>query len=68
MTRKLATFGSISFVIGIALFGLTFISGFGPCGPSTRLGGFLISIGFLTVAAGALMMVAAFLRAALGRK
>jgi hypothetical protein len=60
--------GAVSFVIGIVALALTFASGFGPCGPSTPLGGFLISLGFTAVIVGLLMMVGAIFRAAFGRR
>ena len=61
-------YGAMSFAVGIAAFALTFASGFGPCGPSTAFGGFLISLGFVTTIGGSLMMVGAILRAAFGRR
>ena len=42
----MAKYGAMSFGVGIVAFALTFASGFGPCGPSTSFGGFLISLGF----------------------
>jgi len=64
----LAKYGAASFGMGVAALALTFASGFGPCGPSTALGGFLISFGFVAVILGSLMMVGAILRAAFGGK
>jgi uncharacterized membrane protein YidH (DUF202 family) len=66
--KDLAKYGVISFGVGIAALALTFATGFGPCGPSTPFGGFLISVGFITIVGGSLMMIGAILRAAFGRK
>jgi hypothetical protein len=66
--KNLAKYGAASFGVGMAAFALTFASGFGPCGPSTPFGGFLISLGFVATILGSLMMVGAILRAAFGRK
>jgi len=62
--KRLAAFGVLSFGLGMAAFALTFASGFGPCGPSTAFGGFLISFGFVATIIGLLMMAGAILRAA----
>ena len=64
----MATYGVISFGVGVAALALTFATGFGPCGPSTAFGGFLISVGFMATAGGSLMMIGAILRAAFGPK
>ena len=61
-------YGVMSFGVGIAAFVLSFASGFGPCGPITAFGGLLISVGFVTMIGGALMMIGAILRAAFGRR
>ncbi len=66
--KNLGTYGVTFFVIGVAALLLTFASGFGPCGPTTRLGSGLVSLGFLGSIGGLLMMVGAVLRAAFGRK
>jgi hypothetical protein len=66
--KSLAKYGATSFGIGIAALALTFASGFGPCGPGTAFGGFLISLGFAATIIGLLMMAGAILRAAFGRK
>jgi hypothetical protein len=66
--KGLAKYGAASFGIGVVAFALTFASGFGPCGPSTAFGGFLISLGFVATIIGSLMMVGAILRAAFGRR
>jgi hypothetical protein len=66
--KRLAAFGALSFGLGMAAFALTFASGFGPCGPSTAFGGFLISIGFMATIIGLLMMAGAILRAAFGSR
>jgi hypothetical protein len=62
--KQLGTFGALSFGLGMAAFALTFASGFGPCGPTTAFGGFLISFGFVATIVGLFMMVGAILRAA----
>jgi len=66
--KKLGTYGVTSFGVGLAALLLTFATGFGPCGPTTALGHFLISLGVLGTAGGVLMMIGAILRAAFGRK
>jgi hypothetical protein len=66
--KSLAKYGAMSFGVGIVAFALTFASGFGPCGPGTSFGGFLISLGFVTTIGGSLMMIGAILRAAFGRR
>ena len=66
--KNLAKYGVLCFAVGMAALALTFLSGFGPCGPATPLGGFLISLGFIATFAGLLMMVGAVLRAAVGGK
>ena len=66
--KNLAKYGVLSFGIGIAAFALTFAGGFGPCGPSTAFGGFLISLGFVTTIGGSLVMIGTILREAFGRK
>jgi hypothetical protein len=66
--KNLGTYGATSFGVGIAALLFTFASGFGPCGPTTAFGGFLVSLGFLASIGGLLTMVGAVLRAAFGRK
>lgn len=66
--KSLAKYGVTSFGLGIAALALTFASGWGPCGPGTTFGGFLISLGFVTTIGGGAMMIAAILRATFGRR
>jgi hypothetical protein len=66
--KRLASFGGLSLGLGLVAFALTFASGFGPCGPSTGLGAFLISFGFVATMVGLLMMAGAILRAAFGSR
>jgi len=66
--QKLGTDVVTFFGVGVAALLLTFATGFGPCGPTTALGHFLISVGILDALGGAMMMIAAILRAAFGRK
>jgi hypothetical protein len=65
--KSLAMHGAICVGIGIAAFALTFASGFGPCGPGTTFGEFLLWLGFITTFGGACMMIGAILEAAFGR-
>ena len=66
--KNLATYGVISFGVGVAALALTFVTGFGPCGRSTQFAGFLIIVGFITTVVGSLMMIGAMFRAGFGRK
>jgi len=66
--KKLGTYGVTSFGLGIAALLLTFASGFEPCGPTTALGRFLVSVGSIAIIGGVLMMVGAMFRAAFERK
>jgi hypothetical protein len=66
--KGLTKCGVASFGIGIAALALTFASGFGPCGPGTPFGGFLISLGIVATIIGSFVMVGAILRAAFGRR
>ena len=66
--KRLSMYGILSLIIGIGAFGLTFASGFGPCGPSSPFGLSLIFLGILAIPCGLLMLVRAGWLAAFGRK